>query len=111
QSSAGYQLRLQRLRGLLQWQYYDSSAQRELQLQRALAALDSAVQPMEVKLAVLQQQSHKAARLEQINQRLAQLNTKQQQLNLALLSQQQRLLAQLNQQLQQRRQQDLAILA
>lgn len=110
-ANASYQLRLQRLRGLLQWQYYDSSAQRQLQRQRALAALDSAVQQLDLNLAALQQQGDKAARLSQIELRLGQLNGQQQQLNLALLSQQQRLLAQLNQQLQQRRQQDLATLA
>lgn len=110
-ATADYQSRLTKLRGILHWQYYDSAASRKLQRQRALSALDSAMQNMDDKLAMLQQQSLKAARLEQINQRLGQLNIKQQQLNLALLSQQQRLLAQLNQQLQQRRQQDLATLA
>ncbi len=106
----GYQRRLARLRGVLQWQDYDTAARRKLERRRALAGLDTALQQMELKLADLQQQSHKSARLSQIQQRLDELGSRQQQLNLALLSQQQQLLAQLNQQLQQRRQQDLAAL-
>lgn len=110
-TATGYQQRLLRLRGLMQWQYYEQGAERVIERQRLLQELDKRLLELDSKLAALRQQSQKAPRLSQIEQRLNELNTKQQQLNLALLSQQQRLLAQLNQQLQQRRQQDLALLS
>lgn len=108
QPAAAYRQRLQRLRGLLQWQYSDTAAQRRWQLQRAQQQLATQLSALEQQLAALQQRGGKAARLQQLQQRLAQLSQQQQQLNLALLSQQQQLLAQLNQQLQQIRQQQLA---
>lgn len=108
QPAAAYRERLQRLRGLLQWQYSDTAAQRRWQLQRAQQQLATQLSALEQQLAALQQRGGKAARLQQLQQRLAQLTQQQQQLNLALLSQQQQLLAQLNQQLQQIRQQQLA---
>lgn len=103
-----YQLRLKRLRGLLQWQYYDDSARRELGLQRAQTALTQALAETDVRLADLQAQQQSAARLAQQADKLALLNSHQQQLNLQLLSLQQQRVAALNQQLQQRRQQDIA---
>ncbi|MDP2715106.1 hypothetical protein [Rheinheimera sp.] len=108
QPTAAYRQRLQRLRGLLQWQYSDSTAQRRWQFQRAQQQLATQLSALEQQLAALQQRGGKAARLQQLQQRLAQLTQQQQQLNLALLSQQQQLLAQLNQQLQQIRRQQLA---
>ena len=108
--AADYQQRLSRLHGILQWQYYDSKPERQLAVSRAVAALNTELEQMDVKLVALSQQSEQSARLGQIQQRLAQLGSKQQQLNLALLGQQQQLLAQLNQQLQQKRQQDLSTL-
>ncbi|MGP9800347.1 hypothetical protein [Rheinheimera sp. NSM] len=108
QPAAAYRQRLQRLRGLLQWQYSDTAAQRRWQLQRAQQQLATQLSALEQQLAALQQRGGKAARLQQLQQRLAQLTQQQQQLNLALLSQQQQLLAQLNQQLQHIRQQQLA---
>ena len=103
-----YQLRLQRLRGLLQWQYYDDAARRELGLQRAQTALTQALAETDARLADLQAQQQSAPRLEQQADKLALLNSRQQQLNLQLLSLQQQRVAVLNQQLQQRRQQDIA---
>ena len=103
-----YQLRLQRLRGLLQWQYYDDAARRELGLQRAQTALTQALAETDARLADLQAQQQSAPRLEQQADKLALLNSRQQQLNLQLLSLQQQRVALLNQQLQQRRQQDIA---
>lgn len=103
-----YQLRLQRLRGLLQWQYYDDSARRALSLQRAQTALTQALAQTDARLADLQAQQQSAPRLEQQADKLALLNSRQQQLNLQLLSLQQQRVAVLNQQLQQRRQQDIA---
>ena len=108
--AADYQQRLNRLHGIMQWQYYDSKPERQLALSRAVAALNTELDQMDVQIVALSQQSEKSARLGQIQQRLAQLANKQQQLNLALLGQQQQLLAQLNQQLQQKRQQDLSTL-
>lgn len=108
QAAEPYRQRLQRLRGLLQWQYTDTAAQRRWQLQRLQQQVATALTALEQQLGALQQKGGKAARLQQLQRRLTQLTQQQQQLNLALLSQQQQLLAQLNQQLQQIRRQQLA---
>jgi hypothetical protein len=100
-----YQQRLQRLRGLLQWQYSNSTSQRGWQRQQQLQQTEQALNTLAQQLATLVQQGDKTARLELVQQRLSQLSAQQQQLNLALLSKQQQLLAELNQHLQQRRQQ------
>ena len=107
---SAYQLRLKRLSGLLQWQYYDDSASRELSLMRAKAALSEALLETDTRLTGLQTQQLSAERLVKQADKLALLNSHQQQLNLRLLSLQQQRVALLNQQLQQRRQQDIAVI-
>lgn len=108
QPAAAYQRRLARLRGLLQWQYSDSAAERRWQRKQQLQQVDDALTQLELQLVKVTQQGGKTERLQQVQQRLVQLGNSQQQLNLALLSKQQQLLAELNQQLQQRLQQQLA---
>jgi hypothetical protein len=110
QNTTAYPQRLQRLRGVLLWQFSDSAAERRWQLTKAQTQLDEALARLQQQLSILAAQGGKTQRLEQVQQRLSQLSAQQQQLNLALLSQQQQLLATLNQQLQQRRQQQLASL-
>lgn len=102
-----YQQRLQRLRGLLQWQYSDSASERRWQRQQQIQQVKQVLESLQQKLFALQQQGDKTERLQRVLQRLNQMSEQQQQLNLSLLSKQQQLLALLNQQLQQRRQQHL----
>ncbi|WP_397471760.1 hypothetical protein [Rheinheimera sp.] len=105
-----YPQRLNRLRGLLQWQYSNSAAERRWQRQKQLQQTAGVLEQLELQMAALARQGNKTERLQQVQQRLTQLSNHQQQLNLALLSKQQQLLAELNQQLQQRLQQQLATL-
>ena len=109
--AAPYQARLQRLQGLLHWQYQHSAAERRWQLSQQRAQLQALLQQTGSQLTALVQQSDKTERLSTIQRRLNVLSDHQQQLNLALLSKQQQLLAALNQLLQQRLQQQLAGLA
>lgn len=108
EQAAPYQARLQRLKGLLHWQYQHSAAERRWQLSQQRAQLELLLQASGTQLNALQQQSDKTERLSIIQQRLNELSRHQQQLNLALLSKQQQLLAALNQLLQHRLQQQLA---
>lgn len=103
-----YPQRLERLRGLLQWQYSNSEAERYWQRQKQLRQTADVLAQLEQQMAALARQGNKTERLQQVQLRLGQLTNNQQQLNLALLSKQQQLLAELNQQLQQRLQQQLA---
>ena len=103
-----YPQRLSRLRGLLQWQYSNSAAERRWQRQKQLRQTADVLAQLEQQMAALARQGNKTERLQQVQLRLGQLSSNQQQLNLALLSKQQQLLAELNQQLQQRLQQQLA---
>lgn len=108
--TAEYRSRLQRLRGILQWQYTDTHAERQWQRKQAQQQLADLLSGLMQHLVELEQQGHATPRLQQVQQRLAELNTQQQQLNLALLSKQQQLLAELNKQLQQKRTEQLASL-
>ena len=103
-----YSQRLTRLRGLLQWQYYEDSAAQQYQLSRLQQQISTALTELDNRLQALRRQGTQTDRLRRQQQRLTELSAQQQQLNLALLSQQQQLLAQLNQRLQQHRQQDIA---
>ena len=109
-ATADYAARLQRLRGILQWQYTDSHAERQWQRRQAQQQLVDLLGGLEQQLTTLEQQGKATPRLLQVQQRLGELNSQQQQLNLALLSKQQQLLAELNQQLQQKRTEQLASL-
>ncbi|HEY0921253.1 hypothetical protein [Rheinheimera pacifica] len=103
-----YSRRLTRLRGLLQWQYYEDNAAQQYRLNRLQQQISTALTELDSRLQALRQQGTQTDRLRRQQQRLTELSAQQQQLNLALLSQQQQLLAQLNQRLQQHRQQDIA---
>lgn len=109
-ATTDYAARLQRLRGILQWQYTDSHAERQWQRRQAQQQLIDLLSGLEQQLTTLEQQGNATPRLLQVQQRLGELNSQQQQLNLALLSKQQQLLAELNQQLQQKRTEQLASL-
>ncbi|MBZ9610064.1 hypothetical protein [Rheinheimera maricola] len=105
-----YASRLKRLRGIMQWHYQQKSAQHDWQLQQQQQLLNQQLNQLTQRLQQLQQQGGQTEQLLVKQQRLTLLSEHQQQLNLALLSQQQQLLAQLNQRLQQRRNEDIAML-
>ncbi|CAM3708264.1 tetratricopeptide repeat protein [Rheinheimera salexigens] len=95
--------RLQRLSGLLLWQYQHDQADRLWQLSKQQQQLVLQLEQVSTKLHRLSQLGDGENRLQQQQQRLQNLSAQQQQLNMALLSNQQRKLAQLNQKLQQHR--------
>lgn len=105
-----YNSRLQRLRGIMQWQYQQDKAGTDWQLQQQQQGLSQQLSQLTQRLQLLQQQGGQTERLLARQRQLTQLSERQQQLNLALLSQQQQLLAKLNQRLQQRLGEDIAVL-
>lgn len=107
QDSHSYQAqaqRLQRLEGLVHWQYQDDKVDRLWQLSKLQQQLEQELKQLQAKLQRLATLGSTEARLNQQQQRLQHLSATQQQLNMALLSKQQQLLAQLNQHLHQHRQ-------
>lgn len=100
--------RLQRLEGILQWDYSYNSAERNWQLTKQQNTLAEQLATVQRVLSTLEKQGGKTQLLQQQQQQVAQMSMTQQQVNLALLSKQQQLLAVLNQQLQHLREQQYA---
>ncbi|MGI5309375.1 hypothetical protein [Rheinheimera sp. WS51] len=106
QKSEQYQeqaMRVQRLEGVLQWQYLYHQSAREWALTQKQQALSKLLEQVTAKLEKLAQWSKGETRLVQQQQRIKQLNINQQNLNMALFSEQQHTVAQVNQRLQQHR--------